>query len=628
MRNGIFDKKTKILVTLNILPLQTWYFMHQHPRFSNPYLALLETAWHYARHDRRKYAWVYTLFMLSNLVQSLNPIVWGIFVNDVQQRGTDVLQSAWLYVLAFLVIRFADWAFHGPARLMEREIAFNISRNFLQELYHKTLHLPVKWHQDNHSGSTINRIRKAYEALRDFFQEGFEYLHTVFKFLISFVAMIYFSPLFGLVAAALGVLVVWIILQFDKPYIETLEEVNEREHVVSSTLFDSLSNVITVITLRLEGRMETGLLKKVQTILLPFKRNVAINEWKWFVVDMLVGVIYCLILVGYVWQNWTPGQTFLLGGLVMLMGYVERFTSVFHNVAYLYTNVVRYHTDVSTARSILDAYQQNHLPETAETLPKNWQTVEIQNLTYAHQREASGTGGEGAATGLRSVNLRLQKGKRIALVGESGSGKSTLLALLRGLYPPQPGVTIAVDGTAKEGLDVISNHVTFFPQEPEIFENTIEYNITLGLPYEPSELEKICQSVHFQEVIDQLPSGLQSNIVEKGVNLSGGQKQRLALARGVFAASESDIILLDEPTSSVDPKTELKIYEQLFEAFADKVVVSSLHRLHLLHRFDYVYVLEQGQIVAEGNLAQLLANSDAFRALWQHQEEGIHFPKA
>jgi len=113
---------------------------------------------------------------------------------------------------------------------------------------------------------------------------------------------------------------------------------------------------------------------------------------------------------------------------------------------------------------------------------------------------------------------------------------------------------------------------------------------------------------------------LQTNIAEKGVNLSGGQKQRLALARGIFAARDSDIILLDEPTSSVDPKTELKIYEKLFEEFKDKVVISSLHRLHLLRHFDYIYVMQNGQIAAEGSLPGLLKESDIFRELWKHQE--------
>ncbi|HEY0272138.1 MAG TPA: ABC transporter ATP-binding protein, partial [Chitinophaga sp.] len=103
-------------------------------------------------------------------------------------------------------------------------------------------------------------------------------------------------------------------------------------------------------------------------------------------------------------------------------------------------------------------------------------------------------------------------------------------------------------------------------------------------------------------------------------NLSGGQKQRLALARGILAARESELVLLDEPTSSVDPKTEMQIYEDLFQAFAGKAVISSLHRLHLLRLFDYVYVLRQGRIVEEGSFAHLRAHGPVFRELWKHQE--------
>jgi ABC-type bacteriocin/lantibiotic exporter with double-glycine peptidase domain len=223
--------------------------------------------------------------------------------------------------------------------------------------------------------------------------------------------------------------------------------------------------------------------------------------------------------------------------------------------------------------------------------------------------------------GLHDIRLDLARGRRIALVGESGSGKSTLLAILRGLYPPEPGTLVLIDGKpAEQGLPLIASHVTLFPQDPEIFENTIEYNINLGLPHDGTEIERICRSVYFNDVVMQLPKGLQSNIVEKGVNLSGGQKQRLALARGLFAAKDSDIILLDEPTSSIDPKTELLIYEQLFLACEDKVLISALHRLHLLRHFDYVYVMDKGHIVDQGSFHHLLDHSPIFRELWKHQD--------
>lgn len=584
---------------------------------------MLTMAWKYAQTERLRFVWVYSRFMLSNLSHALMPIIWGVFVNDVQQNGAEVLKHAIYYALAYLGIKLTDWAFHGPARLTERELAFNMSRNFLQELYHKTLKLPVKWHQDHHSGSTINRVRKAYEALRDFFQQGFEYLHAIFKFIFSFGAMLYFSPLFGGIAVVIGILVVFIILKFDRPYIQTQDEVNEREHVVSSTLFDSLSNVITVITLRLESRMESGLLQKVMHILRPFKRNVAINEWKWFVTDMFVGLIYTVVMVGYVWQNWVPGTTFQLGGLVMLMGYVERFTSVFHNVAYLYTDVVKHATNVRTAEGILNAYNEQHLQEAQMSLPAEWQSLKLIDLNYSHERFKNTGENTEYFAGLKDIHLEFSRGQKIALIGESGSGKSTLLAILRGLYQPSSGLLYVDDKIHPQGLALITSQVTFFPQEPEIFENTIIYNITLGLPVTNSVLQQICRDVHFMDVVEQLPHGFESHIVEKGVNLSGGQKQRLALARGVFAASDAEIILLDEPTSSVDPMTELKIYKNLFSRFQDRVIISALHRLHLLTLFDYIYVMEKGIIVAQGTFEDLLIQSSVFQELYKHQGELI-----
>jgi ABC-type multidrug transport system fused ATPase/permease subunit len=599
-------------------------------RFSNPYLNMLGIAWTYAGNQWPRFALVYTMFMFSNLMQVFYPILWGLFINQVQQDGTGVLKWAWAYAGVYVLVRLSDWCCHGPARILEQELAFDISRNFLQELYHKALHLPVQWHQDNHSGATINRIRKAYEAMKLFFRQGFEYLHTFFKFVFSFAAMIYFSPLFGMVATILGILVVWIILIFDKPFIRTLEQVNEEEHKASSTLFDSLSNIVTVITLRLEQRMEAGLMHKIGAILAPYRRNIRINEWKWFIVDMLVGIIYATILVGYVWQNWTAGQTFQLGGLVMLMGYVERFTSVFHNVAYLYTDVVQQNTDVTTAFKIIDAYEQKHTPEQTSVLPPLWKTIDIADLSFAHRELDRADRPSGIhvavrdrhATGLHQITIRLERGKRIALIGESGSGKSTLLAVLRGLHQPQYGCRVSVDGQLQSSFDMIASHVTLFPQEPEIFESTIEYNITLGLPHDPNEIETICQRVGFWDVVQQLPKGLQSSIQEKGVNLSGGQKQRLALARGVFAAKDSDIVLLDEPTSSIDPKTESRIYDQLFADFKDKAVVSALHRLHLLPRFDHIYLLGNGRVIEHGSFEDLSANSHAFQEMWEHQHQG------
>ncbi|MCF0075119.1 ABC transporter ATP-binding protein/permease [Dyadobacter sp. CY261] len=583
----------------------------------NPYLSLLATAWRYARQKRGRYLLVYGMFVVANLVLAAHPLLYGWFIQSIQLDVEGTLHNVWIYAGAYLGLTLLEWAFHGPARVMERKLAFDLSRNFLDELYHQSLHLPIRWHQDHHSGATINRIRKAYEALKDFFQNGFMFLHAFAKFVFSFVAIIWFSPLFGAIGVLIGIINVYVIFKFDKPFIKALDESNEKEHIVSSTLFDSLSNIITVITLRLEKRMKVSLMSKVSDIFPPFRRSVIVNEWKWFVASVFITIIYVVVTLGYVYQHYVPGEVFLVGGLVTLLSYVNQFTSVFQDIAWQYTEIIRYNTEVQTARSIGEAYREHHREDGAGELPEKWREIHIANLNFSHG-ELYDT--EKQAHSLHSIDIRIRRGQRIAFIGESGSGKSTLLALLRGLYQPEKDVKVTLDGEQDAAIEMLADRVTLFPQDPEIFENTIAYNITLGLPFEESEIMNVCKTAHFTDVVDKLPNGLESSIQEKGVNLSGGQKQRLALARGILAARTSDIILLDEPTSSIDPKTEAQIYDKMFVEFSDKAVISTLHRLHLLAKFDYVYILRDGRIVDEGTFAHLRQNSHIFLELWRHQE--------
>src|ERR671912_473544 len=230
----------------------------------NPYSALLKSSWKYAGKDRKKFVIVYAMFLISNTIYSLGPLLLGWFVGKAQKDTSRMLEYSLLFVSSYFLLKFAEWCFHGPARVMERNVAFSLSRNFMREKYHQTLHLPVKWHQDNHSGETISRIKKAYDALRGFFDGGFSYIHTLTKFVFSVTAIIIFSPLFGSIAITIGIVTVLIIARFDRPFIKSLREVNEKENKVTSNLFDSLSNIRSVITLRLENSMEKGLLNRLK----------------------------------------------------------------------------------------------------------------------------------------------------------------------------------------------------------------------------------------------------------------------------------------------------------------------------------------------------------------------------
>jgi len=202
------------------------------------------------------------------------------------------------------------------------------------------------------------------------------------------------------------------------------------------------------------------------------------------------------------------------------------------------------------------------------------------------------------------------------LIGESGSGKSTILSVLRGLYPPQSGKIIYKGKELDYGFARLKHNITLIPQDPEIFNNTIEFNITMDLKSTREDLDKSVQMAQFEKVLGRLEKGLDTNVMEKGVSLSGGEKQRLALARGLLAARNSDIILMDEPTSSVDSVNEVKIHENIFKEFKDKTIISSIHRLNLLNKFDYIYMFENGRIIAEGSLNDLMRNPK-FLVMWR-----------
>jgi len=144
----------------------------------------------------------------------------------------------------------------------------------------------------------------------------------------------------------------------------------------------------------------------------------------------------------------------------------------------------------------------------------------------------------------------------------------------------------------------------------------------MDLTVDEEVLNKMIRISQLTPVIEKLPKGLETNVLEKGVSLSGGEKQRLALARGLLAARNSEIVLLDEPTGSVDSLNEIRIHENLFESFKNETIISSIHRLHLLDRFDYIYLFSKGKIIAQGNLETLKKNR-LFHEMWikYHKEK-------
>jgi ABC-type multidrug transport system fused ATPase/permease subunit len=237
--------------------------------------------------------------------------------------------------------------------------------------------------------------------------------------------------------------------------------------------------------------------------------------------------------------------------------------------------------------------------------------LEVNNLSFSYHNEND------AELHLNNICFSINHSERVALVGETGSGKTTFLKIMRDLYHPR-NLTLSVDGQIiPQGFEGINRAITLVQQDPEILAKTVGENITMGAEYDSNLILKYTNMACFTDVVLNLPKKFDSSIKEKGINLSGGQQQRLALSRGLLACHDKDIVLLDEPTSSLDTITEITVYQNIFREFKDKTIISTIHQLHLLPLFDRICVFDNGQIVGSGTLQELLTSCPKFVSLWE-----------
>ena len=209
---------------------------------------------------------------------------------------------------------------------------------------------------------------------------------------------------------------------------------------------------------------------------------------------------------------------------------------------------------------------------------------------------------------LEVAALSIQPGERIAVLGAVGSGKSTLIKMLSGLYKPKTG-SILLDGIDMDQLapEFVREHIGYLPQDVRLFNGTLRDNLTLGLPAPNDSLVmRAARLTGLDLIIQNHPKGLALEINEGGRGLSGGQRQLVGLTRLLLA--QPRIMLLDEPTASMDTQLEARVMKHLFEDIApSSVLVVVTHKMGLLPHVNRIIVVDKGQIVADGPRDQILA---------------------
>lgn len=582
----------------------------------NSIIYLARQMWRFSKGNRKNVVLYIGMFVIANSISFFEPLVFALILNTVQERGlnNESLPLILSYAALFVAIEVGFWAFHGPARVIEEKNAFLMEANYKKYLLEGTMNLPAQWHTEHHSGDTIDKIEKGAKSLREYASETFEMVDNVIRFVGSYLALTYFNLHAGYIVAVMVVLTLTFIVKFDRRLVPKYRQIFRAENRISAKIFDIISNITTVIILRIEKLVLKAIMKKVMQPLQLFTRVRKIDEVKWFITSMASVLMIFFVLASYLYSHYRTGAVIMIGTIYVLYGYVDRINGLFYRFAYQYGDIVRRATAVHNAETISREFKQPE-SETQISLGAHWREINIKSLNFSYHTE------EGAELHLVDIALTINHGERIALVGESGSGKTTLLKIIRDLYQPQD-ISLYMDNTPLEdGFRAISSDIALIPQDPELFNATIKENITMGAEYDLDEVKKFTDLACFTEVAKNLPRGLDSSVEEKGVNLSTGEKQRLALARGLLACEEKSIVLLDEPTSSVDSKNELQIYQNIFAAFPEKTILSSIHRLHLLPLFDKIILFKDGKIVARGTFTELLEKSPEFREMWRKYNE-------
>ncbi len=325
-------------------------------------------------------------------------------------------------------------------------------------------------------------------------------------------------------------------------------------------------------------------------------------------VNVLTAVGTALVL-GF--GGWHVMQNELtVGELVLVMAYIA---SVYAPLQEITSTLAILQEQFINMRMVLDLLEtpadiEEDPDAISMTVAKGDLVVEDVSFAYA---ERDGT--------LKHISFTVGVGERIGIVGPTGAGKSTLVSLLPRFYDPGEG-RILLDGieTRRLTLESLRRQFSVVHQEPMLFSGTIADNIRYArLDASEEEIVRAAEAANAHDFISALPNGYETELGEGGAQLSGGERQRIAVARAFL--KDAPILILDEPTSSIDSQTEAVILDALERLMVGRTAITIAHRLATIRGADLIFVVDHGEIVERGTHAELLAAGGLYRTLYDAQ---------
>ena len=531
----------------------------------------------------------------------------------VDSLDTDqlVLQLPLSLLLGYGALRLATALFNELRDVLFARARFHAIRRLSTDVLAHLHRLSLRFHLDRRTGTVtrdLERGTQSLSSLANYFI--FIVIPTVFEILLV-IGILFgaYTVQFSLVTLlTIAVYVVFTVMcsNWRMHYRHLANKLDSQAH---ARAVDSLLNYETVKyfnneRFEVDRYAETLTEWEHATIKSTFTMSL-LNFGQAAIIAVGVSMIMILAAQGVVVGDMTIGDLVLVNALMLQLFLPMNMLGI------VYRQITYALADMDQLSKLLEETPDVRDPADAAELQVAQCAIDFNQVGFAYQPERQI---------LKDINLTIKPGEKVAVVGPSGSGKSTLARLLFRFYDVTDGV-IAIDGQniASASQDSLRRHIGMVPQDTMLFNESIRFNIQYGNPAaNEDEFMQALQLANLEQLVNDLPAGLDTIVGERGLKLSGGEVQRVAIARAILKRPK--IIVFDEATSSLDSETESLVMQAIQKVTQQVTSLMIAHRLSTIVDADRIYVLDKGQIIEHGTHAELLQHNQLYSHLWELQQ--------
>ncbi|MBX4271774.1 peptidase domain-containing ABC transporter [Clostridium estertheticum] len=518
-----------------------------------------------------------------------------------------------VFTIGFLVIGITQILIAAIRQQMLLYLSQKISISLLLGYFRHVYKLPMKFFASRKVGDILTRFRDATTIQNILTSVSLSLIMDVTLAFVSAVVLYIMNQTLFIVVLILTVISAALIYIFKSPYkIINLEQM-EAEARLNSHIIESLKGIETIkVNAAEEKSLEKLEIEYVRNLRIGFRTGVLSNIQG--SISSAISTIGNLVLMFLGATMVIDGKT-TLGSLMAFISLSGYFMGPIGRLVGLQLSIQEAGISLKRISEIYEVEkEQDETKVDKIKIDKINGDIELNNITFSYGSRAPV---------LNNLNIKIPKGKKVALVGESGSGKSTISKLLLKYYSPEEG-NIKIAGYDIEELDIynLRRQIAYVPQNIELFSGNITENVTLGKEnFTYGDVKIACENAGCSSFIDKLPGKYDTFLEEAGGGLSGGERQRIALARAFI--KKANFIILDEATSNLDFISEAKIYDTLFVKGKETTMLIIAHRLSTIRNCDIIYVMDNGNVVEKGSHDELITKKGYYYKLYVSQVGAI-----